>query len=60
MEQAWKDIFYCYVLFIGRSALFTKAGLQAVLSRTNYGDISEPKPGGHVYSLEGHHNGPHR
>ena len=60
MEQAWKDIYYYYVLFIGRSALFTKAGLQAVLSRTNYGDISEPKPGGHVYSLEGHHNGPHR
>ncbi|XP_061166505.1 uncharacterized protein LOC133206230 [Saccostrea echinata] len=44
----------------GDSALFTKEGLRAVLSRRNYGDITEPKVGqDYVFSLEGHHNGPH-
>ncbi|XP_061189970.1 uncharacterized protein LOC133197781 [Saccostrea echinata] len=44
----------------GRSALFTKLGLRTVLSRRNYGDITEPKVGQErVYSLEAHHNGPH-
>ncbi|XP_062610711.1 tyrosinase-like protein 2 [Saccostrea cucullata] len=44
----------------GDSALFTKEGLRAVLSQTNYEDIMEPKQGAeYMYSLEGHHNGPH-
>ncbi|XP_062610691.1 uncharacterized protein LOC134272478 [Saccostrea cucullata] len=44
----------------GDSALFTKEGLRAVLSQRNYGDITEPKVGeDYVFSLEGHHNGPH-
>ncbi|XP_062587119.1 tyrosinase-like protein 1 [Saccostrea cucullata] len=44
----------------GDSSLFTKEGLAAVLSRRRYGDIVEPKQGAeYVFSLEGHHNGPH-
>ncbi|XP_062572515.1 tyrosinase-like protein 1 [Saccostrea cucullata] len=44
----------------GQSALFTKEGLRAVLSRRRYGDITEPKVGQQrVFSLEAHHNGPH-
>ena len=47
-------------LFPGPSALFTKQGLAAVLSRTRYADIVEPKLGpDYMFSLEGHHNGPH-
>ncbi|XP_061197835.1 tyrosinase-like protein 1 [Saccostrea echinata] len=44
----------------GDSALFTKDGVRAVLSRRNYEDIMEPKEGAeYMFSLEGHHNGPH-
>ncbi|XP_034313327.1 tyrosinase-like protein 1 [Magallana gigas] len=43
----------------GNSALFTKAGVRAVLSRRRFQDISEPLPRGNIYSLERHHNGPH-
>nr|XP_022345442.1 tyrosinase-like protein 1 isoform X1 [Crassostrea virginica] len=44
----------------GPSPLFTKEGLQAVLSRRRYSEIVEPKQGAeYIYSLEGHHNGAH-
>ncbi|XP_052718706.1 uncharacterized protein LOC128190628 [Crassostrea angulata] len=44
----------------GEGALFTKTGYNAVLSRTRYDDISEPKQGAaYFFTLEGHHNGPH-
>lgn len=43
----------------GNNALFTKEGLRAVLSRRRFADISEPQTSGSIYSLEGHHNGPH-
>ncbi|XP_061162758.1 tyrosinase-like protein 1 [Saccostrea echinata] len=44
----------------GDSSLFTKEGLAAVLSRRRYEEIVEPKQGAeYVFSLEGHHNGPH-
>lgn len=46
-------------LLKGNSALFTKAGVRAVLSRRRFQDISEPLPRGNIYSLERHHNGPH-
>lgn len=46
--------------FPGPTSLFTKRGLAAVLSRVRYEDIVEPKQGpAYMYSLEGHHNGPH-
>ena len=45
---------------VGDSALFTKEGLRNVLSRRNYAQIAEPLFGeDYMYSLEGHHNGPH-
>lgn len=45
---------------LGNGALFTKEGLELVLSRRRFGEISEPKRGqDYIYSLEGHHNGAH-
>ncbi|KAK3086410.1 hypothetical protein FSP39_018034 [Pinctada imbricata] len=44
----------------GESSLFTKEGINLVLSRRRLSDITEPKRGiESLYSLEGHHNGPH-
>ena len=49
-----------YSFYTGPSPLFTKEGLQAVLSRRRYSEIVEPKQGAeYIYSLEGHHNGAH-